>query len=257
MNSFVRKLTLIQLGFMLGISTAVANPVPSPSTPLVLAPEATYKVRESGESLSLVALRLYGKSSKWKSIAELNGLKAPYRLKISQVLRLPIAPTLTKAQGDQKILAYWRKHFGLGEEKAPVIVRKAVTAPETPIDDEFVESGKPLLVDRKLEKAFEYFSPLSHVALSKAPKDDEIVYLDGAPAERIYKTLGSGRRKPASTPKELTKIAPTMLRFEDYESKRGTDIVCAKVPLVDVNRKYVFSHEGSLVFNFRCVGIKK
>ncbi|MBL7715822.1 MAG: LysM peptidoglycan-binding domain-containing protein [Bdellovibrionales bacterium] len=237
--------------------------------PLVLAPSATYQVHESGENLSLIALRLYGKSSRWKEIATLNEMKAPYRLKMRQILRLPTAPTLTQAQGNQKVLAYWRRHFGLsGNEtrrEVASIPKKTIDTPsirenrepKPEIDDAFVESGKELLVDRKLEKAFDYFSPLTHLALDKFPKDDELVYLDGASAERIFGTLKSTQRKPASTPGQLAKIAPNQLRFSDYESKSGTDIVCAKVPLVDVNRQYVFSRAGMMVFNYRCVGLKK
>lgn len=58
--------------------------------------ERTYVVR-SGETLSSIAQQELGSKTKWKEIAELNNLVAPYRLRLGAVLRIsgdePLPPT--------------------------------------------------------------------------------------------------------------------------------------------------------------------
>ena len=48
----------------------------------------TYTVRK-GDTLSAIAARLLGKSSRWTEIAKLNAVRNPNNLKVGQVLKLP------------------------------------------------------------------------------------------------------------------------------------------------------------------------
>lgn len=48
----------------------------------------TYTVK-SGDTLSAIAARQLGSPSKWKQIADLNGIRDPNRLQVGQTLRLP------------------------------------------------------------------------------------------------------------------------------------------------------------------------
>lgn len=53
---------------------------------------ATYTVR-SGDSLSLIAKTQLGDLQRWPEIARLNGLTAPYTLRVGQVVKIPTSPT--------------------------------------------------------------------------------------------------------------------------------------------------------------------
>lgn len=56
----------------------------------------TYTVK-SGDSLSLIAKNVLGNVQRWPEIARLNGLTAPYTLRVGQTLQIPSAPS---AQAD-------------------------------------------------------------------------------------------------------------------------------------------------------------
>lgn len=56
----------------------------------------TYTVK-SGDSLSLIAKNVLGNMQRWPEIARLNGLTAPYTLRVGQTLQIPTAPS---AQSD-------------------------------------------------------------------------------------------------------------------------------------------------------------
>lgn len=87
---------------------------------------------EEGESLSQLALRLYGKASMWESIARWNGLAPDRPLRAGQKLTLLEPPTLDDRAGRQKLLEMWRKR--LGGETTPV---NALTTPSknSPVSD--------------------------------------------------------------------------------------------------------------------------
>ncbi|MBL7715792.1 MAG: LysM peptidoglycan-binding domain-containing protein [Bdellovibrionales bacterium] len=89
-------------------------------TPAPVLSDAQYetKVEDAGETLSLISMRLYGTSKRWKEIAETNGMQPPYAVKVGQVLRLTSAPTLDEFQGRIEILKHYRKKFGLALEGA-------------------------------------------------------------------------------------------------------------------------------------------
>lgn len=78
-----------------GTLTVTSNTICVPPNSDVLQPSCaptvtkTYKVGQ-GESLSLIALRVYGDASKWQSIASANGIKPPkYVIHPGQVLLIP------------------------------------------------------------------------------------------------------------------------------------------------------------------------
>ncbi len=63
---------------------------PAPTPPVAAAPAApkTYTV-VAGDNLWDIAEKALGDAARWQEIAELNGLKRPYRLQIGQELKLP------------------------------------------------------------------------------------------------------------------------------------------------------------------------
>ena len=87
-----------------GVPLGPGDLVPRPATPTLpgagappVAPTAklpTYTIK-SGDSLTLIALELYGSGNHWVQIAQANPLVDPDRLKVGQVIKLPGAPGTT------------------------------------------------------------------------------------------------------------------------------------------------------------------
>jgi len=66
--------------------SAQSSTAPSPTpTPSASSRGATYTVR-SGDTLSTIGTKT---SRDWKAIAKLNGIEAPYKIRVGQVLLLP------------------------------------------------------------------------------------------------------------------------------------------------------------------------
>ncbi len=72
-----------------------ARPAPArPGSASAAAPSSTeersglWRVAR-GDSLYTIASRALGSSARWREIADLNGLKPPYRIEVGQDLRLP------------------------------------------------------------------------------------------------------------------------------------------------------------------------
>jgi len=65
-------------------------------------------------SLTELALRLYGDASLWKEIAQWNNIQAPFLIEAQQKLVLKKKPTLTPAQGDERVLQMWRRRLSEG-----------------------------------------------------------------------------------------------------------------------------------------------
>lgn len=95
----------------------VAAPLEKATTETVTTVTATgayeTQVEDSGETLSLISMRLYGTSKRWQEIAEANDLQAPYPVRVGQILKLTTAPTLDVFEGRIEILKHYRKKFGL------------------------------------------------------------------------------------------------------------------------------------------------
>lgn len=67
---------------------APAKGTPRPSTAAPVASGRTYTVKR-GDTLSVIASRELGRSSRWPEVAKLNNLRDPDRLTVGQRLRLP------------------------------------------------------------------------------------------------------------------------------------------------------------------------
>jgi len=80
-------------------AAAKANPTP-PQPPASHVVKPTYKI-ESGDTFSSIALRLYDDESKWVSIAQANPLIDPMRLKVGQMIRLPLGDTTGRQRDDR------------------------------------------------------------------------------------------------------------------------------------------------------------
>lgn len=77
----------------------VAPPAEQPKPPAENTPSQTTYTVKSGDTLSGIATKFYGDSSKWTLIAQANGIKDPTKLKIGQVLQIPGAGSATQPPG--------------------------------------------------------------------------------------------------------------------------------------------------------------
>ena len=81
---------------------------------------AKYVVAE-GDTLELIALRLYGNKSRWKILARWNRLKNPSRLYVGKTLRVKYPPTLSNKEGEERVIAHWRAKLGVNEYEPPAM----------------------------------------------------------------------------------------------------------------------------------------
>jgi hypothetical protein len=84
-----------------GAATKPGTPTPTTPTKTVLpytpsavskaasSPSARYYVTKSGDSLTAISLKFYGVTTKWRAIADANGIKDPRKLPPSKRLRIP------------------------------------------------------------------------------------------------------------------------------------------------------------------------
>jgi N-acetylmuramoyl-L-alanine amidase len=72
-----------------------ASPTTSTVVPIINTTE--YKV-QAGDTLSKIGK---AKNIDWKSIAELNGIKSPYHLSVGQIIKLPVAGTVTESTKEE------------------------------------------------------------------------------------------------------------------------------------------------------------
>src|SRR4051794_30682870 len=63
----------------------------------------TYKVHRD-ETLGEISTRLYGTTKRWRRIAKWNQLEKPFAIHRGQKLILLEPPTLSKKEGDEKVL---------------------------------------------------------------------------------------------------------------------------------------------------------
>jgi|GEM_PF-5971278 len=89
----------------------------------------TPALRHSGST----ALRLYGTPAHWQDIARWNQIPPPrYSLRRGQWLKLEKARILSNEEGERRVLAYWRKHFGLDIGLPRELPRAPLPPPEPP-----------------------------------------------------------------------------------------------------------------------------
>jgi len=89
---------------------------------------ATVTVKDD-YSLSEIAILLYANVGRWREIATANNLEAPYRIRPGQKLKLKNAPTLTKAQGRERLIAHYRARLRLS---TPNVVAEEVVSSQQP-----------------------------------------------------------------------------------------------------------------------------
>ena len=75
-----------------------------------------YEVTGSEIMLGEIAIRLYGRVWMWPKMARWNALAPPYHLEIGQWLDLLEAPTISRAEGDLRLLEMWRKQLNRREQ---------------------------------------------------------------------------------------------------------------------------------------------
>lgn len=106
----MRSVSLLIIALCATIEAGIA------AEPVIMA----YRVTDSGDSLTMVSLRLYGTHRRWTELAALNQISRPYHIRLGQVLNLPAAPTLDPKEGDAIVLNYWRRKFGSEDRKSVV-----------------------------------------------------------------------------------------------------------------------------------------
>ena len=74
-------------------------------------------VSDQAPTLCEIGIVLYGRCSMFKEVAIWNGIRTPFSIRIGQRLVLKKKPTLTPREGAARLLASWRKRFGLGGDK--------------------------------------------------------------------------------------------------------------------------------------------
>jgi tetratricopeptide (TPR) repeat protein len=123
-------------------------------------PNAQYRIGDETRLVE-IAVRLYGDADMFAEIAEWNGMSEPFRLRKGQVLVLKKPPTLDSKEGDQAVLAYWRKHFDNQGETIPAAQTKIAETGNLSREmvkarDSFAE-GQKLFDGKKLKKALAKF----------------------------------------------------------------------------------------------------
>lgn len=89
---------------------------------------AQYKINDETRLVE-VAVRLYGDPEMFAEIADWNAMSEPFPLQKGRILILKRPPTLDQKEGDEAVLAYWRKHFDNQDEAAAVPASETVKAP--------------------------------------------------------------------------------------------------------------------------------
>lgn len=211
MNSIVRKSpsTTSISAFLACVLVSAISPAVAQARPSAEA-EAVARV-ESGESLKLVSIRLYGTTRKWLELAKLNGLKPPYVVWKGQRLRvLPGVPILPRSVGDAKVLEMWRQRTGAGirSSTAPAAVERfeeaksawlgAVPAPQARVDG---PSDEELSADLEFERGKALFDQGDHAAalrhFAKSILIDRVSPQAWFYAIRALKVLNRGKERRA------------------------------------------------------------
>jgi hypothetical protein len=66
-----------------------------------------YKVSERASTLYMISRDLYGDENDWTRIAEWNGLKKPYTLRLGQLLAIHTEPKLDEVEGTRALISGW------------------------------------------------------------------------------------------------------------------------------------------------------
>jgi len=108
-------LVMVVAVFLLGSNLVLAKDSPKAET-------SSYTAH-ADETLSEIALRLYGRAAYFPKIARWNNLHAPYHLEAGMNLVLKEPPTLTMEEGNLKVLESCRKRLGIeAPQSTPVSV---------------------------------------------------------------------------------------------------------------------------------------
>lgn len=248
---------LLSLAALLFASAALGNEPVSPSD------TATYRVRK-GDTLQVISLTQFGTSKRWKEIAELNEIGAPFTIRAKQSLKIPTQGLISKAESDLLLLKHYRRKFGLpmsgpayehavrvlrgqfnrvavaGTEKAAVESVPAVAE----VSAASLDSAKTveqhhsdvLALAKKNDLAVALEKQVSAETQFEAPKEDRnLIWLTGPAADAVYGRLKNTKRVPASHlgQKGLKGISPRV----------GVNIACAK-----------YKVSGSRALEVRCLG---
>ena len=76
-----------------------------------------YRIR-ANETLSEISVRLFGTTQMWRKIARWNHMEAPYVIRAGKDVKIKKAPTISLAQGDERLRMMWRKRFMREESRA-------------------------------------------------------------------------------------------------------------------------------------------
>lgn len=90
----------------------------SPGVAPGVAPGVVHVVDDDAHSLVEISVLLYGTPEEWDDLARVNRLKGSRSVALGQVLELHRAPTLSRSEGRQALLNYWRKKLS-GEGVLP------------------------------------------------------------------------------------------------------------------------------------------
>lgn len=258
-NGLFSILAILAASLLAAASPLGANPAAQDSPP-------SYTVQDDGETLALVSLRLYGDTKHWQEIADRNGLKAPFKIQMGQVLLLATAPTQNPKDGDRIVLNFWRKKLGLSDlamiepiapPVAPKVEKPVVQVESKPaVDPVLPQAVHQEVKEGNFEKAFNQLAAkpkeeTQAVAKKIAEQDERIVWVDGKTAEIIYSTM-KGASIPASI--DFDQAPPSLLSIEEMERKRGKDITCAREPQVSIDRTWIRDETGQVQFKIRCMG---
>ena len=122
-----------------------------------------YVVDDSTPTLGEIAVRLYGTGRKWRDIAKWNHLTPPYPLAVGQKLILEDPPTLTRDEGEKKLLEFWQDRLKVAPEETTEETR----TPDSMKPEELFSAGMLYLDRNQYERAFVYFRK----ARELSPKD--------------------------------------------------------------------------------------
>lgn len=79
-------------------------------------PSKYYQVTDGDSGLTAVSVRLYGTTEYWKSLADLNHIKAPFTIREGRLLKLPRLPVLNKKEGEAAVTAFYHSQIARKSE---------------------------------------------------------------------------------------------------------------------------------------------
>jgi len=110
-----------------------------------------YQVEDT-ECLYLISLKLYGTTRHWEKIADLNQISNPYQVLTGEKIKIYKPPTLSKKQGEQALLEYWRKYFKVEKFEQPQFLKQT-----TQVDQQETKPTPPKQITK--ETAVPHWEP--------------------------------------------------------------------------------------------------